>query len=126
VVAALLAAQLSGIAEAGHGGPDMKAILNAKIKRWESFRPFAPSVLDDASRTGRAFIASSSASTSRRRSSGKKYIELIWRAAATPASVKLYRSSEGKLSVTMRQTPVGSDKLFVDYAGDTVPGIVIG
>lgn len=28
--------------------PDMKAILNAKIKRRESFRPFAPSVLDEA------------------------------------------------------------------------------
>lgn len=28
--------------------PDMKAILNAKIKRRESFRPFAPSVLDTA------------------------------------------------------------------------------
>jgi carbamoyltransferase len=27
---------------------DMKAILNAKIKRRESFRPFAPSVLEDA------------------------------------------------------------------------------
>src|SRR4029077_5406876 len=27
---------------------DMKAILNAKIKRRESFRPFAPSVLDSA------------------------------------------------------------------------------
>src|SRR5205085_6354148 len=27
---------------------DMKAILNAKIKRRESFRPFAPSVLDNA------------------------------------------------------------------------------
>jgi carbamoyltransferase len=27
---------------------DMKTILNAKIKRRESFRPFAPSVLDDA------------------------------------------------------------------------------
>jgi carbamoyltransferase len=27
---------------------DMKAILNAKIKRRESFRPFAPSILDDA------------------------------------------------------------------------------
>jgi carbamoyltransferase len=26
----------------------MKAILNAKIKRRESFRPFAPSVLDDS------------------------------------------------------------------------------
>lgn len=28
--------------------PDMKAILNAKIKRRESFRPFAPSVLEEA------------------------------------------------------------------------------
>jgi carbamoyltransferase len=28
--------------------PDMKSILNAKIKRRESFRPFAPSVLEDA------------------------------------------------------------------------------
>jgi carbamoyltransferase len=27
---------------------DMKAILNAKIKRRESFRPFAPSVLEEA------------------------------------------------------------------------------
>jgi len=36
----------------------------------------------------------------------------------------LYRSWEGKLSLTMRQTHVGGDKLFVDYAGDTVPVIV--
>jgi carbamoyltransferase len=28
--------------------PEMKAILNAKIKRRESFRPFAPSVLEEA------------------------------------------------------------------------------
>jgi transposase len=28
---------------------------------------------------------------------------------------------EGKLSVTIRQTHLGGDKLFVDYAGDTVP-----
>ena len=28
--------------------PDMKAILNAKIKRRESFRPFAPSILEEA------------------------------------------------------------------------------
>src|SRR5205814_8027889 len=27
---------------------DMKAILNAKIKRRESFRPFAPSILEEA------------------------------------------------------------------------------
>jgi transposase len=36
----------------------------------------------------------------------------------------LYRSWERKLSVTMRQTHMGGDKLFVDYAGDTVPVIV--
>jgi hypothetical protein len=36
---------------------------------------------------------------------------------------ELYRSWEGKLSVTMRQSHVGGDKLFVDYAGDTVPVI---
>jgi transposase len=36
---------------------------------------------------------------------------------------ELYRSWEGKLSVTMRQTHVGGDKLIVDYAGDTVPVI---
>ena len=37
---------------------------------------------------------------------------------------ELYRTWEGKLSVTMRQTHVGGDKLFVDYAGDTVPVII--
>jgi SAM-dependent methyltransferase len=37
---------------------------------------------------------------------------------------ELCRSFEAKLSVTMRQTHVGGDKLFVDYAGDTVPVIV--
>ena len=36
----------------------------------------------------------------------------------------LYRSWEGKLSVTMRQSHAGGEKLFVDYAGDTVPVIV--
>jgi transposase len=36
---------------------------------------------------------------------------------------ELYRIWEGKLSVTMRQVHVGGDKLFVDYAGDTVPVI---
>jgi transposase len=35
-----------------------------------------------------------------------------------------YRSWERKLSVTMRQTHLGGDKLFVDYAGDTMPVIV--
>jgi transposase len=37
---------------------------------------------------------------------------------------ELYRSWEAKLPVTMRQTHVGGDKLFVDYAGDTVPVII--
>src|SRR5947209_2260574 len=37
---------------------------------------------------------------------------------------ELYRGWEARLSVTMRQTHVGGDKLFVDYAGDTVPVIV--
>jgi transposase len=37
---------------------------------------------------------------------------------------ELYRLWENKLSVTMRQTHMGGDKLFVDYAGDTVPVIV--
>jgi len=37
---------------------------------------------------------------------------------------ELYRGWAGGLSVTMRQTHAGGDKLFVDYAGDTVPVIV--
>ena len=36
----------------------------------------------------------------------------------------LYRGFERRLPVTMRQTHVGGDKLFVDYAGDTVPVVV--
>jgi transposase len=36
----------------------------------------------------------------------------------------LYRSWEGKLSPTMRQSHAGGEKLFVDYAGDTVPVII--
>jgi transposase len=36
----------------------------------------------------------------------------------------LYRGWEGRLPVTMRQTHLGGDKLFVDYAGDTVPVII--
>lgn len=34
---------------------------------------------------------------------------------------ELYRNWEGRLSVTMRQSHAGGDKLFVDYAGDGVP-----
>src|SRR5262249_43328759 len=37
---------------------------------------------------------------------------------------ELYRSWASRLSVTMRQAHVGGDKLFVDYAGDTVPVII--
>ena len=37
---------------------------------------------------------------------------------------ELYRSWEGRRPVTMRQTYLGGEKLFVDYAGDTVPVIV--
>jgi len=36
----------------------------------------------------------------------------------------LYRNWEGRLPVTMRQTHLGGDRLFVDYAGDTVPVVV--
>jgi transposase len=37
---------------------------------------------------------------------------------------ELYRGWASRLSVTMRQTHIGGDKLFVDYAGDTVPVII--
>jgi transposase len=36
----------------------------------------------------------------------------------------LYRNWASRLSVTMRQTHRGGDKLFVDYAGDTVPVVI--
>ena len=37
---------------------------------------------------------------------------------------ELYRGWVSRISVTMRQTHAGGDKLFVDYAGDAVPVIV--
>ena len=37
---------------------------------------------------------------------------------------ELYRGWASRLSVTMRQAHIGGDKLFVDYAGDTVSVIV--
>ena len=37
---------------------------------------------------------------------------------------ELYRSWQARLPVTMRQTHLGGDKMFVDYAGDTVPVII--
>lgn len=36
----------------------------------------------------------------------------------------LYRAWEGRLPVTMRQTHLGGDRMFVDYAGDTIPVVV--
>src|SRR3981189_1661396 len=37
---------------------------------------------------------------------------------------ELYRGWASRISVTMRQTHAGGDKLFVDYAGDAVPVIL--
>jgi len=37
---------------------------------------------------------------------------------------EVFRAWEDKLSVTMRQKYLGGEKLFVDYAGDTVPVII--
>jgi transposase len=37
---------------------------------------------------------------------------------------ELYRGWASRISVTMRQTHAGGDKLFIDYAGDTVPVII--
>ena len=37
---------------------------------------------------------------------------------------ELYRGWEARLPVTMRQTHLGGDKLFVDYAGDPVPVVI--
>jgi transposase len=61
---------------------------------------------------------------------GRKHVTLqvLWEeyAAAHPDGYKysrfceLYRRWEGKLPLVMRQTYVGGEKLFVDYAGDTV------
>ena len=39
---------------------------------------------------------------------------------------ELYRAWEARLPVTMRQTHLGGEKLFVDWAGDTVPVILDG
>lgn len=37
---------------------------------------------------------------------------------------ELFRNWEGRLPLVMRQSHVGGEKLFVDYAGDTVPVVV--
>jgi transposase len=37
---------------------------------------------------------------------------------------ELYKGWEGRLPVTMRQTHVAGERLFVDYAGDGVPIVI--
>ncbi|NLS29121.1 IS21 family transposase ISPpu7 [Sphingomonas sp. S2M10] len=37
---------------------------------------------------------------------------------------ELFRGWEGRLSLVMRQSHAGGEKLFVDYAGDTVPVVI--
>jgi transposase len=61
----------------------------------------------------------------------KKHVtlQILWEEyiEAEPAGYRysrfcdLYRGWEARLPVTMRQTHLGGDKLFVDWAGDTVP-----
>ncbi len=61
-------------------------------------------------------------------------LQILWDEyiAAHPEGYKysrfceLYRGWERRLPVTMRQTYLGGEKLFVDYAGDTVPVLVNG
>jgi len=73
---------------------------------------------------GRWFTGSSSASTSRWRSCGRSIIERHPEGYRYSRFCELYHTWEGKLSVAMRQTHLGGDKLFVDYAGDTVSVII--
>ena len=53
-----------------------------------------------------------------------EYIELHPDGYRYSRFCELYRAWEGKLSVTMRQSHAGGDKLFVDYAGDTAPVVI--
>ena len=53
-----------------------------------------------------------------------EYIEREPQGYSCSRFCELGRSWEANLSVTMRQTHVGGDKLFVAYAGDTVPVII--
>jgi transposase len=76
-----------------------------------------------SSPTGRASIASSSKHVTLS-ILWDEYIERNRQGYRYSRFCELYRLWEAKLSVTMRQTHVGGDKLFVDYAGDTVPVIV--
>ena len=59
-------------------------------------------------------------------------LQVLWEeyAAQHPDGYKysrfcdLYRGWEGRLPLTMRQTHLGGDKLFIDYAGDKVPVVI--
>jgi transposase len=59
-------------------------------------------------------------------------LSIVWEEyiAAEPSGYRysrfceLYRTWEGRLSVTMRQSHAAGDKLFVDYAGDGVPVVI--
>ncbi|RZF63059.1 IS21 family transposase [Sphingomonas populi] len=53
-----------------------------------------------------------------------EYIELHPDGYRYSRFCELYRGWEARLPVTMRQNHVGGDRLFVDYAGDTVPVVV--
>ena len=53
-----------------------------------------------------------------------EYIEQTRTDFAIRASASCIAPGNGNLPVTMRQTHLGGEKLFVDYAGDTVPVIV--
>jgi transposase len=53
-----------------------------------------------------------------------EYIELHPDGYRYSRFCELYRGWASRISVTMRQTHAGGDKLFVDYAGDTVPVVV--
>src|ERR1700739_871114 len=75
------------------------------------------------SRIGPGCTGSSSASTSRCRFCGT-YIAQEPEGYRYSRFCELYRGWAGKLSVTMRQSHAGGEKLFVDYAGDTVPVVV--
>jgi transposase len=53
-----------------------------------------------------------------------EYIECFPEGYRYSRFCELYRGWASRISVTMRQTHAGGDKLFVDYAGDAVPVIV--
>ena len=53
-----------------------------------------------------------------------EYIELHPDGYRYSRFCEIYRAWEAKLSLTMRQTYKGGEKLFVDYAGDLVPVVI--